>query len=56
MKVLVTGGTGHLGRAIVARLREDGHAVRILREGRAMRKAWSGARATWRPARESARP
>ena len=30
MTVLVTGGTGHLGRAIVARLRRDGHAVRIL--------------------------
>jgi uncharacterized protein YbjT (DUF2867 family) len=28
--VLVTGGTGHLGRAIVALLRRDGHAVRVL--------------------------
>jgi nucleoside-diphosphate-sugar epimerase len=34
MKVLVTGGTGHLGRAIVARLREDGHGVRILKRRR----------------------
>jgi uncharacterized protein YbjT (DUF2867 family) len=30
MTVLVTGGTGHLGRAIVALLRRDGHAVRVL--------------------------
>lgn len=30
MKVLVTGGTGHLGRGIVARLKGDGHHVRVL--------------------------
>lgn len=30
MKVLVTGGTGHLGRAIVACLREREHDVRVL--------------------------
>src|SRR5689334_20784682 len=30
MRILVTGGTGHLGRAIVARLLEQGHAVRVL--------------------------
>jgi uncharacterized protein YbjT (DUF2867 family) len=30
MTVLVTGGTGHLGRAIAALLRRDGHAVRVL--------------------------
>jgi uncharacterized protein YbjT (DUF2867 family) len=30
MKILVTGGTGHLGRAIVARLIQDGHDVRVL--------------------------
>ena len=30
MKILVTGGTGHLGRAIVARLIQDGHHVRVL--------------------------
>lgn len=28
--VLVTGGTGHLGRDIVARLLQDGHQVRVL--------------------------
>ncbi len=30
MRILVTGGTGHLGRAIVALLNEDGHQVRVL--------------------------
>ncbi|HEX9415350.1 MAG TPA: NAD(P)H-binding protein [Gaiellaceae bacterium] len=30
MKILVTGGTGHLGRAIVAGLKQDGHQVRVL--------------------------
>jgi uncharacterized protein YbjT (DUF2867 family) len=30
MKILVTGGTGHLGRAIVPRLQAEGHQVRIL--------------------------
>ena len=30
MKVLVTGGTGHLGKDIVEFLKADGHAVRIL--------------------------
>ena len=30
MKVLVTGGTGHLGRAVVADLRASGHRVRVL--------------------------
>ena len=30
MKILVTGGTGHLGRAIVSGLTRDGHSVRIL--------------------------
>ncbi len=30
MKILVTGGTGHLGRAITARLTWDGHEVRVL--------------------------
>ncbi len=30
MKVLVTGGTGHLGRAIVARLTDRGEQVRVL--------------------------
>jgi uncharacterized protein YbjT (DUF2867 family) len=30
MKILVTGGTGHLGRTIVARLLADGHEVRVL--------------------------
>lgn len=30
MRILVTGGTGHLGRAITARLSRDGHQVRIL--------------------------
>ena len=30
MRVLVTGGTGHLGRAIVASLRKDGHQIRII--------------------------
>lgn len=30
MKILVTGGTGHLGRVIVAQLKQDGHQVRIL--------------------------
>jgi uncharacterized protein YbjT (DUF2867 family) len=30
MKILVTGGTGHLGRAIVARLADEGQQVRVL--------------------------
>jgi uncharacterized protein YbjT (DUF2867 family) len=30
MKTLVTGGTGHLGRAVVAGLKERGHPVRVL--------------------------
>lgn len=30
MRVLVTGGTGHLGRAVVQLLRQEGHAVRVL--------------------------
>ncbi|HEX4689403.1 MAG TPA: NAD(P)-dependent oxidoreductase, partial [Solirubrobacteraceae bacterium] len=30
MNVLVTGGTGHLGSAIVTRLDRDGHQVRVL--------------------------
>lgn len=30
MKILITGGTGHLGRAIVGLLREEGHQVRVL--------------------------
>jgi len=30
MRILVTGGTGHLGRAIVARLQEQGHSIRVL--------------------------
>jgi uncharacterized protein YbjT (DUF2867 family) len=30
MRILVTGGTGHLGRAITARLTWDGHEVRVL--------------------------
>lgn len=30
MKILVTGGTGHLGRAIVTRLADQGHEVRVL--------------------------
>jgi uncharacterized protein YbjT (DUF2867 family) len=30
MKILVTGGTGHLGRAVVARLKATDHHVRVL--------------------------
>jgi uncharacterized protein YbjT (DUF2867 family) len=30
MRILVTGGTGHLGRAVVAGLQREGHAVRVL--------------------------
>jgi nucleoside-diphosphate-sugar epimerase len=30
MRVLVTGGTGHLGQTIVSGLERDGHQVRIL--------------------------
>ena len=30
MNILVTGGTGHLGRAVVAGLRASGHRVRVL--------------------------
>jgi uncharacterized protein YbjT (DUF2867 family) len=33
MKVLVTGGTGHLGTEIVRGLQEQGHAVRVLARG-----------------------
>jgi len=37
MKVLVTGGTGFLGQAIVTRLRTEGHAVRALvRQGKTL--------------------
>ena len=30
MRILVTGGTGHLGRDIVGRLKDQGHQVRVL--------------------------
>lgn len=30
MKILVTGGTGTLGRLVVPRLRDAGHSVRVL--------------------------
>src|SRR5690349_1079137 len=30
MRVLVTGGTGHLGRDIVSLLKDQGHQVRVL--------------------------
>jgi uncharacterized protein YbjT (DUF2867 family) len=30
MRILVTGGTGHLGRAFVAQAGKDGHSVRVL--------------------------
>src|SRR5688500_18613171 len=30
MEILVTGGTGRLGRVVVERLRADGHTVRVL--------------------------
>ena len=30
MKILVTGGTSHLGRVVVEHLKTDGHRVRIL--------------------------
>jgi uncharacterized protein YbjT (DUF2867 family) len=30
MRTLVTGGTGHLGRAVVALLQDEGHRVRLL--------------------------
>jgi uncharacterized protein YbjT (DUF2867 family) len=30
MRILVTGGTGHLGRGIVSRLKDEGHHVRVL--------------------------
>ena len=30
MRVLVTGGTGHLGRSVVARLKAAGHQVRVI--------------------------
>lgn len=33
MNILVTGGTGHLGRAVVALLKDGGHDVRILARG-----------------------
>jgi uncharacterized protein YbjT (DUF2867 family) len=30
MRILVTGGTGHLGRDVVSRLKDQGHQVRVL--------------------------
>ena len=30
MRILVTGGTGHLGRDIVSLLKDQGHQVRVL--------------------------
>ena len=30
MRILVTGGTGHLGQAIMSGLKREGHQVRIL--------------------------
>ena len=32
-RILVTGGTGTLGRLVVPRLRDDGHTVRVLSRG-----------------------
>jgi uncharacterized protein YbjT (DUF2867 family) len=42
MKVLVTGGTGHLGRAVVALLKANGRDVRVLarRPGADPRVEW----------------
>jgi uncharacterized protein YbjT (DUF2867 family) len=33
MKVLVTGGTGHLGRALIPQLQQRGHQLRVLARG-----------------------
>ena len=49
MKVLVTGGTGFVGPAIVSALVDDGHAVRVL-EREPGRGAGGAARAR-RPSR-----
>ena len=56
MKILVTGGTGHLGRVVVARLRQDGHQVRILRDTRATTASSSGLRAISQAVRASRLP
>jgi uncharacterized protein YbjT (DUF2867 family) len=40
IRILVTGGTGALGRLVVPRLRDDGHTVRVLSRGR--REAGNG--------------
>jgi uncharacterized protein YbjT (DUF2867 family) len=42
MKILVTGGTGHLGRAIVSLLQDEGHQVRLL-----ARRPSNGANVEW---------
>jgi uncharacterized protein YbjT (DUF2867 family) len=43
MRVLVTGGTGTLGRHVVSRLLDGGHAVRVLSRRERSAEAWAGA-------------
>ncbi|HSJ07753.1 MAG TPA: NAD-dependent epimerase/dehydratase family protein [Longimicrobiales bacterium] len=48
MRVLVTGGTGVVGRAVIAELRGRGHEIRILSRGAAdAAEAWDGRVEGW---------
>jgi NAD dependent epimerase/dehydratase family enzyme len=59
MRVLVTGATGNLGRAIVARLSEEGHLVSVLTRRPFLAAAQVGAGVTvheWHPLSEAVPP
>jgi nucleoside-diphosphate-sugar epimerase len=54
--VLVTGGTGHLGRDIVPQLQQRNYRVRILARTPGQDPAIDWIRGIWPPAKASPRP